>query len=121
MALLVGARGDRPSVTLGGSLEVVAVGAGYGLLGGLLAVGIDTVLRRRPTWLQHCLLALGLLAIAWFTSRAGRSAATGLGTQRWLAVGLAVTCFVGYGLLLRGLLRRWGPRDGDHRARSAEP
>ncbi len=113
MAALVLAAGGRPDVTLGGSLEVLAVGTGYGAAGGLLALGL-----RRPLTAPRMLgrggaLGLGLLAIAWLTSRVGRSAASGLAATRPLAIALAVICFVGYGLLVEGFLHRWvdrGPR-----------
>ena len=107
MAALVAARGGRPGVTLGGSLEVIAVGGSYGFLGGVLALAADWVFGVRPTRLNHCLLALALLAIGWLTSRAGRSAAAGLEAQSWLAVVLAVGCFLAYGLLLHKLSRCW--------------
>ena len=113
MAALVVLRGDRPDVTLGGSLEVIAIGAGYGVAGGLLALGAGRVLRLRPTLARDCLLAMGLLGVAWLTSRVGRSAAAGLSHQRWAAVVLAVICFLGYGLLLHRLLGRRADRGGD--------
>ena len=109
MAALMLARGERPDFTLGGTLNVVAVGGGWGLLGGALALGLDRVVQRGPGLLHHSLLALGLLVVSVLTTRAGRSALEDLGRLIWLAAALAVACFLGYGLLLHQLLRHRRP------------
>ncbi len=117
MAALVVARDARPAVTLGGSLEVLAVGTGYGAVGGLLALGARRMLGPRTGRWQGVGLGLALLVAAWMTSSAGRGAAAGLAAQRTLAVGLAVLCFGGFGLLLDALLASWlRPDDVQHEA-----
>ncbi|MGH7631981.1 MAG: hypothetical protein ACREOF_21815 [Gemmatimonadales bacterium] len=109
MAVLVVARDARPAVSLGGSLEVLAVGTGYGAVGGLVALGAGRVLGPRTGRWHGIGLGLALLVAAWLTSSTGRSAAAGLEAQGTLAVALAVLCFGGFGLLLHGLLARWLP------------
>lgn len=47
MAALVLAGGSRPEITLGGTLEVLVVGADYGAAGGLLALGMRRALGAR--------------------------------------------------------------------------
>lgn len=113
MAVLVVVRDARPAVSLGGSLEVFAVGTGYGAVGGLLALGVRRVLGPRTGRWHRIGLGLALLVAAWLTSSTGRGAAAGLEAQGTLAVALAVAlavlCFGGFGLLLHGLLARWLP------------
>jgi hypothetical protein len=115
MAALVILAGGRPSFTAGGSLTVVAVGTGYGAVGGLLVL---LLLRRRTGArpLAGALLGLLLLGVAWVTSPIGRRAAAG---RLPLVLGLAVPAFVVWGLLATALLARWHPRRGASRSAAA--
>ena len=115
MAALVLQAGGQPSFTAGGSLAVVAVGTGYGAVGGLLLL---LFLRRRPGagLRAEALLGLLLLGVAWVTSPVGRRAAAG---RLALVLGLAVPAFVIWGLLATVLLARWHPGQGAWRSASA--
>jgi hypothetical protein len=115
MAALVLLVGGQPSFTAGGSLTVVAVGTGYGAVGGLLVL---LLLRRRPggRLLAGVLLGLLLLGVAWLTSPVGRRAAAG---RLALILALAVPTFVVWGLLATVLLARWHARRGASRSAAA--
>ena len=109
MAALMLARGERPDFTVGGTINVIAVGGGWGLAGGALGYALDRVLRQKPGRLHHALAALGVLLISVLSTRAGRSALTDLGERTWLAAALAVACFIAYGLLLHHLVSHRRP------------
>jgi hypothetical protein len=115
MAGLVLFAKGQPSVTPGGSLQVVSVGTGYGAAGGLLLLLLRWVGAgwRRPA---GALLGLLLLAVAWLTSPVGRGAAAG---RRPMVLGLAVPAFVIWGLLAAALLARWQSRRGVPRGAAA--
>jgi hypothetical protein len=119
MAALVLAGGGRPEITLGGTLEVLAVGTGYGAAGGLLALGMHRAFGTRVRPWHSGALGLSLLLLAWLTSRAGRGAAAGLTAPPLLGVALAVGCFVGYGFLVQVLLSRWLDHRGSDPGKAA--
>jgi hypothetical protein len=109
MSGLVLLGGAQPRFSLGGSANVVLIGALYGAAGGVLLVPLRRA-SRRIRLPAGVLLGLVLFGLAWLTSRAGRGAAAGLGGRLPVAVVLAAGTFVTYGLLTTRLFARWSAR-----------
>ncbi len=100
MAVLALLRGARPHFSLGGSLEVVLVGLGYGVVGGLVLAALGDRFNARRA-VRGTVLGLLTLGLAWLTSRVGQPAATGLDAgDLGLALAGAAVLFVAYGLAL---------------------
>jgi hypothetical protein len=106
MAIVALLAGGQPSFSLGGSLEVLVVGTGYGVVGGLLLPLLPRT-AGAGRWPAPALLGVLLFAVAWLTSSVGRGAATG---RLPLIVLLALPAFVLWGFLATALYARWQPQ-----------
>jgi len=105
MAGLMLMRAQQPAFTLGGTMDVVAVGALYGLVGGVLLIPLRRLVESRKLR-RGVTLGLLLLIVGWLTSPTGREMSSVLGSLIPAAIGLASVTFVVYGVVLDALVDR---------------
>jgi len=105
MAGIMLLRAEQPRFSLGGSLDVVLMGALYGLLGGVLLLPLRRVVPSRKLR-RGVTLGLILLLVGWLTSSVGRDMSLALGPMIPSAIGIASVMFVVYGVVLDRLVAR---------------
>lgn len=109
MALLHLASAGASAFTWGGTLDVLIVGTGYGLLGGLVLA----LLRRFPPvslGARGAAVGAVLLALAWATSPVGRATAGSVPMSVPAVGAVSAAMFVLNGLAAEALRRRWSRR-----------
>lgn len=105
MAALPVLSGAAPRFSWGGSLEVVALGSGYGVVGGAVLGALDRLAQRAGA--ARGLTAGALLCtLAWLSSPVGRSTAKGAPVPLTVVVMISVVTFAVFGLVADRLLRR---------------
>lgn len=109
MAALPLFTGNPVRFSWGGTVEVLIVGTGYGLAGGILLALIPHR-RSTATWARGTLLGLVTCALAWATSAVGRSTAAGALVPVPTVVLISLFCFLLYGLLTAALASLWATR-----------
>jgi hypothetical protein len=105
MRIIALASGSGGGFSLAGSLEVVAAGALFGALGGLVLLILDRAGLHRRRALN---LTAALFFVIGLVSDAARGAASRIPTPgRWLALGAFGGLLLLYSMLLLWLARRW--------------
>ncbi len=112
MRIIALANGSAGGFSIAGSLEVVAAGALFGALGGLVLLILDRArLHRR----RAVILTVALFLIIGLASDAARGAASRIpAPERWLALGAFAGLLLLYSMLLLWLARR-SPSDSESR------
>jgi membrane associated rhomboid family serine protease len=118
MRIVALANGGAGGFSMAGSLEVVAAGALFGALGGLVLLVIDRArLQRR----RALILAAALFLIIGLASDAARGAASRIPAPgRWLALGAFAGLLLLYAMLLLRLARRSPSDSGLREAKTRE-
>ena len=100
------AGGLSPAFSVGGTLEVLLIGALYGAAGGLF---YELLARLRPDWHwpRAVILGVALFGFAAATSAAGRGAVAGVPQVRALVFALFGALFLAYGSVVHALMGRW--------------
>jgi membrane associated rhomboid family serine protease len=110
MRIIALANGSPGGFSVAGSLEVVAAGALFGALGGLILLVID---RARLYRRRALILAAALFLIIGLASDAARGAASRIPAPgRWLALGAFAGLLLLYSMLLLRLARRTSSDSG---------
>ena len=108
MRALAMASRNSEGFSWGGSLEVVALGAFYGAVGGVLLAVLQRVWPRAGRW-RGIALGVILLGIAWASSSVGRQTAAAAPAGVLTVLGISLGIFLVYGVVADILARIWQP------------